>query len=269
MLADELEKVGSVRLLLGAEPEPDDGGRSGRCVRGAAGRLSGSSFGERWKGIPVTFRWTGMSSASPGRPTPRLGGSWRWLRRSMPVEVRRFTGGFLHGKAFIVSTALPHVMSGSSNFTYAGLAGNRELNSGQFDQGLSGPSGSGIEELWAESEPYDLAGLYEAAVGAPSAVACVPADAVGAVRRGGRGGSRRPRRFSRLGLTTFQADGVWRAKRILARRNGVIVADEVGLGKTFIAGELIYEASVTRRQKVLVIAPATLRDSTWGRSCGT
>ena len=43
----------------------------------------------------------------------------------------------------------------------------------------------------------------------------------------------------------------------------MIVADEVGLGKTFIAGELIYEASVTRRQKVLVIAPATLRDSTW------
>ena len=56
---------------------------------------------------------------------------------------------------------------------------------------------------------------------------------------------------------------MWRAKRILTRRNGVIVGDEVGLGKTFIAGELIYEASVTRRQKVLVIAPATLRDSTW------
>jgi len=44
----------------------------------------------------------------------------------------------------------------------------------------------------------------------------------------------------------------------------VIVADGVGLGKTFIAGELIYEATVTRRQKVLVITPATLRDSTWG-----
>ena len=72
------------------------------------------------------------------------------------------------------------------------------------------------------------------------------------------------RAVSRLGLTAFQSDGVWRAKRILARRNGVIVADEVGLGKTFIAGELIYEATVTRRQKVLVIAPATLRDSTWG-----
>jgi superfamily II DNA or RNA helicase len=72
------------------------------------------------------------------------------------------------------------------------------------------------------------------------------------------------RAVSRLGLTAFQSDGVWRAKRILDRRNGVIVADEVGLGKTFIAGELIYEATVTRRQKVLVIAPATLRDSTWG-----
>jgi hypothetical protein len=31
------------------------------------------------------------------------------------VEVRRYTAGFLHGKAFIVDTALPHVMSGSSN----------------------------------------------------------------------------------------------------------------------------------------------------------
>jgi superfamily II DNA or RNA helicase len=49
----------------------------------------------------------------------------------------------------------------------------------------------------------------------------------------------------------------------MARRRGVIVADEVGLGKTFIAGELIYDATITRRQKVLVIAPATLRDSTW------
>ena len=47
---------------------------------------------------------------------------------------------------------------------------------------------------------------------------------------------------------------------ILERRNGVLVADEVGLGKTFLAGELIRQAVQERRQRVLVVAPATLRD---------
>jgi phosphatidylserine/phosphatidylglycerophosphate/cardiolipin synthase-like enzyme len=77
------------------------------------------------------------------------------------VEVRRYTAGFLHGKAFIVDTALPHVMSGSSNFTYAGLARNRELNLGQFDPTTVGAVRDWFEELWATSESYDLAGLYE------------------------------------------------------------------------------------------------------------
>ena len=45
-----------------------------------------------------------------------------------------------------------------------------------------------------------------------------------------------------LHLTSFQRDGLWRAKRILDDRNGVVIADEVGLGKTFLAGELIREA---------------------------
>ena len=43
----------------------------------------------------------------------------------------------------------------------------------------------------------------------------------------------------------------------------MLVADEVGLGKTFLAGELIREASLDRRQRVLVITPATLRDGPW------
>jgi len=64
-------------------------------------------------------------------------------------------------------------------------------------------------------------------------------------------------------LTAFQTDGLWRARRILDERHGVLVADEVGLGKTFLAGELIREAALERRQKVLVITSATLRDGPW------
>ena len=43
----------------------------------------------------------------------------------------------------------------------------------------------------------------------------------------------------------------------------MLIADEVGLGKTFLAGELIREAALDRRQRVLVITPATLRDGPW------
>jgi hypothetical protein len=66
-------------------------------------------------------------------------------------------------------------------------------------------------------------------------------------------------------LTTFQRDGLWRARRILAERRGVLIADEVGLGKTYLAGKLIEEAAIERRQRVLVVAPATLRDGPWRR----
>ncbi len=64
-------------------------------------------------------------------------------------------------------------------------------------------------------------------------------------------------------LTGFQQDGVWRAQRILEDKHGVLVADGVGLGKTFIAGELIRKAVRERRQRVLLVSPAALRDGPW------
>ena len=66
-----------------------------------------------------------------------------------------------------------------------------------------------------------------------------------------------------LNLTQFQRDGVDQARQMLDELNGVIIADEVGLGKTFIAGELLREATEDNRQRALVIAPATLRDGPW------
>jgi len=45
---------------------------------------------------------------------------------------------FLHGKAFIVETNHDGVLTGSSNFTYAGLAHNAELNLGQYQPGVVG-----------------------------------------------------------------------------------------------------------------------------------
>lgn len=271
LIADELEQVGPVRLLLGAEPEIADGMQVRPLAAGRGRQAERQQFRraleDHSRDLEADRNVVGFTREADAGARRLVA----WLRGQVtgpdetspqPVEVRRYTGGFLHGKAFIVSTAMPHVMSGSTNFTYAGLATNRELNLGQFDPGTVGAVRGWFEDLWAAAEPYDLAALYEARW-APHLPWHVFLRMLWELYGAEVEQEAADRTASRLGLTKFQADGVWRARRILARRSGVIVADEVGLGKTFIAGELIYEASVTRRQKVLVIAPATLRDSTW------
>jgi SNF2 family DNA or RNA helicase len=59
-------------------------------------------------------------------------------------------------------------------------------------------------------------------------------------------------------LAEFQLEAAARAREIIARRGGVIVADGVGLGKTYIAAALI-EAHVAAGATVLVVVPAAVR----------
>jgi len=65
---------------------------------------------------------------------------------------------------------------------------------------------------------------------------------------------------SAVELTRFQEDAVKRARRILARYDGVMIADSVGLGKTWIGKKLLEDTAYHRRQKALVICPASLRE---------
>ena len=61
-----------------------------------------------------------------------------------------------------------------------------------------------------------------------------------------------------LPLTSFQQHGVVRALRLIRDTGGVIIADEVGLGKTFIAGEILAHYQ-DRRQRALLVCPVALR----------
>ena len=67
---------------------------------------------------------------------------------------------------------------------------------------------------------------------------------------------------SAVDLAEFQEDAVKKARRILARYDGVIIADSVGLGKTWIGKKLLEDYAYHMRQKALVICPASLR-SMW------
>ncbi|MEO8493531.1 MAG: helicase-related protein [Planctomycetota bacterium] len=65
---------------------------------------------------------------------------------------------------------------------------------------------------------------------------------------------------SAVELAEFQDDAVKKARRILARYDGVLIADSVGLGKTWIGKKLLEDFAYHRRQKALVICPASLRE---------
>ncbi len=68
-----------------------------------------------------------------------------------------------------------------------------------------------------------------------------------------------PSTRSVVDLAEFQEDAVRKARRILAQYDGVIVADSVGLGKTWIGKKLLEDYAYHLRQKALVICPASLR----------
>ena len=69
---------------------------------------------------------------------------------------------------------------------------------------------------------------------------------------------------SAVELSEFQEDAVRKARKILMRYNGVMVADSVGLGKTWIGKKLLEDYAYHMRQKATVIAPASLLDM-WRR----
>jgi len=73
---------------------------------------------------------------------------------------------------------------------------------------------------------------------------------------------------SAVDLAEFQEDSVKKARRILARYDGVLIADSVGLGKTWIGKKLLEDFAYHRRQKALVVCSASLR-AMWKKELGS
>src|SRR5260370_3486210 len=64
---------------------------------------------------------------------------------------------------------------------------------------------------------------------------------------------------SAVGLSEFQEDAVKKARKILASYDGVMIADSVGLGKTWIGKKLLEDYAYHQRYKAVVICPAALQ----------
>ncbi len=264
LLADSLDQVIGARILLGAEPgkpenrprrlSPPTARESVNPRRAAAVRLR-RALQDQGRDLSTERDLLGFSHQIEVGARRLV----EWLRRP-DVEVRRLQSRFLHGKAFLISDRSHGVMAGSSNFTRAGLAYNAELNLGNYSSHVVRQAQDWFEELWDEAVPYDLAALFDARF-EPHSPQIIYLRMLWERYRAEL--NQQARSSDAIRLTQFQKDGLDRARAYLRERNGVLIADEVGLGKTFLAGALIEEAELQRRQRVLVVAPATLRDGPW------
>jgi len=262
LLADRLERLKSVRLLLGAEPVPPP-------VKPV--RMPGDPFGPRFEEKLVRRelvhqqegleRDRNLMEFAPG--TDKAVQRLLTFLASGKIEVRRYEKSFMHGKAYIFATDNEGVVAGSSNFTAAGLTSNLELNLGRYDPTPVGKVRHWFESLWAEAVPFDLAKVYEARYEAyPPYLIFLR---VLWERYKNELEEEKREEGERIRLTTFQTDGINRAFRILNDYNGVLISDGVGLGKTFVGGEILRRVIESNRQRALLIAPAALRDGTWER----
>lgn len=259
-IAESLEKLDKVRILIGANPENKDRQRW---------RKPGEPRDNSYKAKKIESELQKLDQDLE-QDRDLLGFSENVesnlqkmveILRSNKIEVRRFEEEFLHGKAFLFSNVNEGVIAGSSNFTGGGLNSNLELNLGQYQPQVTEDVKNWFEDLWERSESYDLASLYEERF--------EPYDPyliylrVLWERYEDEIREEKEEPGDRIELTTFQTDGKFRAKKFLEEHNGVILADSVGLGKTYIAGDLIREAVEKNRQRALVVAPAYLKDGMW------
>ena len=178
---------------------------------------------------------------------------------------------FLHAKAYIFDK---YSIIGSSNFTPAGLSGNTELNVlNKIPAIAKDLRQNWFEQFWTDksvdldykaklidalnaskfgSKPYTPYQVFLKALYELFKEDTLPEASV----------------RTSLELASFQQEGFERAVRLLERHRGCIVADAVGLGKTFIGLRVLDHYLIKDRRpgyvpRAIVVCPAQLRDLVW------
>jgi superfamily II DNA or RNA helicase len=190
------------------------------------------------------------------------------------IEIKAYPYYPIHAKMYIlhydkqISDIIEgQVITGSSNFTQSGLHDNIEINVQLSDPEDYYWAKNKFEELWAQSK--DITEKYIEAIQKVSKFVCKTPyeifikslyelqkeEAINAFTK-----DEEKREGSKVELTEFQKDAVSRVMVTLKKFNSVLVADSVGLGKTWIAKRIAEEFGYYRRNQVLVICPAQLSE---------
>ena len=245
MIKDNLDQLVKFRLLLGKAPEIENNITLGDVLL---------------EEIQKEVEGFGLSRDSDA--TVRL--FINFLKRDN-VEVRLFEK-FLHGKAYIFDD---RIVIGSSNFTSAGLTRYGELNTWRQESQAIYTRKKWFNKFWDESvdfkknlidllensrfgskeySPYEIymKTLYE-----------IQKDDI---KEGKKEEKPNGLPETKVNLAQFQEDAIARIWTRMKKYGGCIVADSVGLGKTWIAKKVLEQIGYYERKNILVVCPAQLRD---------
>ncbi len=274
--ADKLSIVSAYFSIYGYEllAAALDGVRETRFLFGDPSSVDDLSPGEKDdKALNLTER--GLVPQKVLRQKPLAKQCAEWVE-SDAVDVRSVKrSNFLHGKMYL--TARTGVV-GSSNFTKNGLGGsdrpNLEINLAVSDEALLAELQGWFDDLWVdESLTYDVKQRVLDALNrlgqdyAPEFMYFKTLYELFKDRLAAQLDSDNQLRDHRLTETAiwntlyeFQKDGVKSIITKLQQHNGCILADSVGLGKTYTALAVIkyYEL---RNENVLVLCPNKLRQN--------
>lgn len=255
-----LQDGDTVQLLLGAEPpreadlppprpgDPTGPERFADLLAGALARQSEAIAQSRDR-LPF--------DADTDAGIGRLHG----MLERRELIVRRLESQFLPARGILLRSGGGAAFVGEANLTAHGLTDGPTIVLGHSGSAAVSALWSWFDAAWAKAETFDLAALFPRLTGTEQpyliflrTLYALFGEDTDADPKEGTSGV--------LPITTFQTHGVNRAERIIERYGGVLIADGVGLGKTFTAGEIIRKYR-ERRQRVLLVCPATLRDGSW------
>ena len=183
------------------------------------------------------------------------------------VQVRLFSGPFLHAKAYIFDQIS---FVASSNFTPSGLTRNSELMLTSMSQAVARGLREWFEGKWTQSEDYkpDLIDTLRASKFGSKSYTPFEVFMKALYEYFKERIQLSQDRAATVDLARFQEEGKAEAIRLLDKWGGVLVADAVGLGKTYIGLSLLERELLTNRKRGrvprgLIICPAQLRELVW------
>ena len=245
MIKDNLDQSVRFRLLLGKTPEIKNDNTLGDVLL-----------------EEIKKEVEGFDLSKDSDATVRL--FIEFLKRDN-VQVKLFEK-FLHGKAYIFDD---RIVIGSSNFTSAGLTRYGELNTWRQESQAIYTRKEWFDKFWAESidfkkelidllensrfgskeySPYEIyiKTLYE-----------MQKDDIKESQK-----EEKPKGLpeTKVNLAKFQEDAIARIWTRMKKYGGCIVADSVGLGKTWVAKKILEQIGYYERKNILVVCPAQLRE---------
>ena len=198
-----------------------------------------------------------------------------WMMKNNKMEVRVYTKERLHAKAYIFELDNSQVKAvgivGSSNLSISGISEHSELNLKTRDPHDAMKLLKWFDEHWADGVPFtkEMADILERSWAGRQRN---PVDIYHKAIVHEFGDKFDPRKTKAIDETNiiklfdFQKHAVVDALSALDKYDGAIIADVVGMGKTFVGSTILKYLQERDRRKPLIICPPHLQ-SMWNEFC--